>query len=514
MTAKPCFLFLLSGLLLIGAIGSRACAQFAPLLQRVPHSANTIFLFNAEKTFSSAVAQKEDWQKNFANSIEKGLVHLPVDTTHFVMAGHIDFDSMHPVWQVGAVKTKNKHDMVVIAKKSGGTRDTIGGHEAVLLPGGTYVVQCDPFTYATMAPAGRQAVARWMSETESAAPRFTPYLQEAIGYAEDSGTELIMAIELTDGFDPTVVKTRVEESSLVAEKKLEAAEVTAVLLSIKGLMLGVTLGEKPYGSIKVDFGRDARVLKGSAKQILLDGLANRGVMVDDLQSWNETVEGSTITFSGYLTTTGLRQITSLLDAPVAAAVATDEPAAQTSTSPSDEDPAAVASQKYFDSVNQFFSDLRDKEPQRIAQYGGWFEKYARKIDQLPMVNVDSEMLDYGAYVAQQLRNAAAAIQGIGIRSRVRQVDAAQQAGGVTPAYYGSAYDGGYAYGGNYYYGANAFARGNYVQEGLRQQQMARTQVKVQEKAVGTSAARAIVQDIEQATAMVRRQMTEKYKVEF
>ena len=84
---------------------------------------------------------------------------------------------------------------------------------------------------------------------------------------------------------------------------------------------------------------------------------------------------------------------------------------------------------------------------------------------------------------------------------------------MTPAYYGSAYDGGYAYGGNYYYGANAFARGNYVQEGLRQQQMARTQVKVQEKAVGTSAARAIVQDIEQATAMFRRQMTGKYKAE-
>ena len=109
----------------------------------------------------------------------------------------------------------------------------------------------------------------------------------------------------------------------------------------------------------------------------------------------------------------------------------------------DQDPAAVASEKYFSSVNQYFEDLRDKEPQRIAQYGVWFDKYARKIDQLPMVNVDSEMLTYGAYVAQQLRNAATAIQGIGIRSRVRQVDAAD-AGGVTPGYYGGNYNGGYA----------------------------------------------------------------------
>jgi len=381
----------------------------------------------------------------------------------------------------------------------------------VLLPSGAYVVQCDPFTMATMIPAGRQAIARWIADTEKATPQFTPYIQEAISYSEKSGTELIMALDLTDALDPAVIKARVDESALVAEKKLAAAEVTAVLLSAKGIMLGVTLGEKPYGSIKVDFGRDARVLEGSATQMLINALANRGAMIDDFQSWKEVVKENTITLSGYLTTTGLRQITSLLDAPIASAVATDEPAPESAL---DQDPAAVASEKYFSSVNQYFEDLRDKEPQRIAQYGAWFEKYARKIDQLPMVNVDSEMLDYGAYVSQQLRNAAAAIQGIGIRSRVRQVDAAQNAGGVTPGYYGGNYNGGYAYGGNYYYGGNAFARGNYVQEGLRQQQMARTQVKVQEKAAGTSAARAIIKEISNATAMVRRQMTEKYKVEF
>ena len=125
------------------------------------------------------------------------------------------------------------------------------------------------------------------------------------------------------------------------------------------------------------------------------------------------------------------------------------------------------------------------------------------------------MLNYGAYVSQQLRNAATAIQGIGIRSRVRQVDAAQSSGGAVPGYYGANYNGGYAYGGNYYYGYGGLGyRGNYVQEGLRQQQMARTQVKVQEKAAGTSAARAIIKDITTATATVRREMTQKYKIDF
>ncbi len=177
----------------------------------------------------------------------------------------------------------------------------------------------------------------------------------------------------------------------------------------------------------------------------------------------------------------------------------------------------MASQKYFSSVNQYIKDLRNKEPQRIAQYGIWFDKYARKIDQLPMVNVDNDMLDYGAYVAQQFRNAGTAIQGIGVRSRVRQVENVNAAGG--PGYWGSGYDGGgYYYGGSYYRGGygygGGYARANAVQSGLRQQQRIRTQVNVQEKAMGTSAARAIMKDIDNASAVVRREMTQKYNAEF
>ena len=81
MNAKSCFLPVLSAVLLAGVTGSQTYAQFTPLLQRVPGSANTIFLLNAEKVFSSELAQKQGWQKDFAKSIEQGLVHLPADTS-------------------------------------------------------------------------------------------------------------------------------------------------------------------------------------------------------------------------------------------------------------------------------------------------------------------------------------------------------------------------------------------------------------------------------------------------
>jgi hypothetical protein len=126
-----------------------------------------------------------------------------------------------------------------------------------------------------------------------------------------------------------------------------------------------------------------------------------------------------------------------------------------------------------------------------------------------MVNVDKDVLDYGEYVAQQLRNASAAIKGIGMRSRVRQVNAVSSG----PGYYGDNYDGGYYHGGVYYHGGLTMPSFDY-QAGLQWQQSQRTQIKTQEKYAGVAAARQIMTDVENATQQVRRQMVDRYNVDF
>lgn len=495
----------------IGLLTSSASAQFAKLVKRVPSSANTIILLNADKVFSSEVALREGWRTDFQKAIEAGMVHLPADTQQYILAAQTDFEYMQPVWQVGLLTTKTQHDLAEVVKKRNGTCDTVAGKSAVLLPDDSYVVQFDPRTIGALTPAGRQAVSRWISETEKIEPSFSPYIQEAISYCEKGGTEVIMAMDLADVVDPATVAEKLKASEVVTKAGLDAAAAADVLCSLRGVMLGVTFGEKPFGSIKVDFGKDLGPLKDVGPALLLDVLAQRGAMIDDFSSWKSKTDGKQIVLSGNLSATGMRKVFSLIDAPTAAE-AIAETSGEPAQSASDQEPAVVATQKYFASVNQYFEDLRDKEPQRIAQYGVWFDKYARKIDQLPMVNVDPAMLDYGAYVSQQFRNAGAAIQGIGVRKRVRQVQSVNSAGG--PGYYGDNYDGGYYHGDNYYYGANGYMRGNAVQSGLRQQQNIRTQVNVEEKAMGVSAAKAIVSELENATRELRRQMTEKYNVEF
>jgi len=500
-------------------------AQFAKLLQRVPKSVNTIVLLNAEKLLDSAVAVREDWRKEFRRSVTRGLTRLPLDTRQYVLASQTDFQFMHPVWELGVLSTKDKHDMVYIASKREGKQDTIGGLPAVLLPSDNYLVQFDETTYGALVPASRQAVARWIESTSSDTSEFSPYIQEAIGYADNSGTELIMAMDLMAVLYLEDVRELVKDSKLIADAGIDVEAASECLVSLQGVMLGVTFGERPFGSIKVDFGKDITILQDVAQQLLLDAIGKRGAMIDDFADWKGEVSGTEFRISGPLSEGGLRKILSLVHAPTAGSVVDDEAKGQESqsqqTQGADQQQLTIAAtQEYFASVNQYIEDLRDKKPQRIAQYGVWFDRYARKIDELPMLNVDNEMLDFGAYVSQQFRNAAAAIQGIGIRSSVRKVEEVNAAG--VPGYWGTAYDGGYSYDGSYYRGGYGYRgaavayrpAGGYQQAELRQQQRIRTQVNTQEKARGTSAARAIIQEVNQAVGTMRRNMTQKYNAEF
>ncbi len=61
-------------------------------------------------------------------------------------------------------------------------------------------------------------------------------------------------------------------------------------------MLGITFGEKPFGSIKVDFGADASLLKDVGAELLLEVLAKHGATIDDFATWKAKVDGKQIDF--------------------------------------------------------------------------------------------------------------------------------------------------------------------------------------------------------------------------
>ena len=173
-----------------------------------------------------------------------------------------------------------------------------------------------------------------------------------------------------------------------------------------------------YGKLKVDFRTDASILGGFAQLLLLDVLGNQGVMIDDFRDWKAQVKGSQISIEGNLTQAGLRQVLSVFEPPTA--IVSDEESTDKKSADPKRDPAnqaAYASQQYFQSVSRLLDDVRNKKDVKtIAQYGTWFSKYVLKIDRLPLVNVDSELLDYGAFVSEKMRDASMSVKGIAMNT--------------------------------------------------------------------------------------------------
>ena len=194
-------------------------------------------------------------------------------------------------------------------------------------------------------------------------------------------------------------------------------------------------------------------------------------------------------------------------------------------------------QQYFKSIERILKDLRGHkgEARSIGQFGVWFNNYANKIDRLPILNVDEQMLQYGQYVTQQLRNASMVIKGHGVAKSVAEVEAqanAQPFGGVIgqasgisgPSY--ESQNGGWAYGA---YGrglGTTAAYGWAARQGAantaywagrsqtRQAMQAQSTARMELKAQAGAQVQMIIEQLREAHSQMRVAMTQKYKVEF
>ena len=140
---------------------------------------------------------------------------------------------------------------------------------------------------------------------------------------------------------------------------------------------------------------------------------------------------------------------------------------------------------YFKSTQSLVSDLR-KGLKDTSATSAWMERYARRIDELPVLHVDELLIDYGDKLAETLRIMSVSKRQAGIRYGVRA----------------SSGDGGGYYDG-YNYGGDAYS-----------QAADRSQAKKEEMAVASDTRVQGWQLIDDATADIRRTLTKKYEVEF
>lgn len=477
------------GFLLV-SVASFVMGEFSDMVRRVPKDANVIMYMDVERLLASPMAAKEDWKGKRAEDYANRPMSLPPSVTKYVRAASINLDVDETAWQIALLEAKSIPSLESIAKKEKGYLDTVAGTKAVWSPRGAYAFKVSNNALGLVFPANRQYLSRWIKEKPG---QNSPYLTDALRQMTTAGPQLVIALDLEDLVQPQIVQERAKEMESLKNAKVKVDDVVKTVLGIKGITFSATVKDKATGKITVDFAGDAAVLKDVGKPLLLEVLENRGLALEDLESWKPSVTKNSLVMEGDLSKSDLMRLSSLLEFP---SLPLDETAEE---EPDAKDPKLYATQAHFKSVTSLLQDLNQKRKEftNPGHAAGWWETYAKRISRLPTQNVDEDMLEYSATVAELMRAMAQEGRGAGIRTGVQQANlATNYAGG-----YGNAGYGGYGYNGDRYSGA-------------RQQQAERNAIRAQETGKVAMAAGDIRQQIQNETAKISRLMTERYKVQF
>jgi hypothetical protein len=481
------------------AAGTAAAGPFDELLKRVPEQTNAILFVNAQSLKKSPFGVKRKWGELTQTNFQAGISNVPPAAARVLVAQHLDPRSLHHDWRLELVQMPTDVRLDELRRREGGTAEKIDAAPAVLSPGGSYFVQLAPSLLAEYHPADRQQVSRWIRFAQkNTRPAVSEYLIES---AQVLGNRpmAMLAVDLKDVFDLEGVRQRVKDSKLFRGERINLEDVAQTIASIRGLQIRVEAGDDITGEIRLDFADSIGPLRAFVKPLVLKAMEGMGAAVDEVQDWKPRVEDNTIMLQGTLTERAARLLLSPADTR-ATKYATAEIA--TMPTPSGADPNAAPSFTYFRSVNSLLDDLRADRDKTLAKRGYWYQQYAAKIDALPILNVDPQLVDFGAKLSQTLRLMANVASTTKTANSIIQANTMDQPVNV-PRGYAYGYNGWGSYG--WAYGSQLSNVDNYHQVGNMCAANQATEKAFREQTW---------KNIDDEAFTVRRKMTQKYKMEF
>ncbi len=472
-----------------GTTSAQAQDEFKPLLQKLPAGANAIIAIDADGLRNSAMGQAQDWtSKNEAAYVNTPFV-LPPEASRIIVASQLSpADDFQESWGLAVMNLKEPLSARVIARAEGGKVDEIAGLPTVISPNDAYFVSFSDEILGVMSPANRQVVSRWIAGTAKPSPFGTSVFLEESVRSLGGNSQIVMAIDLQDAFAPDQIDAALKQSPFVKDKPSEMEAWKKVLLSLTGVKLSIAVDQKISGQLSVEFGTDPAALNEHAKDAIINALHKFGVGFASIDTWKMNQSGNTIMLNGNLELTDLRKIMSLLELPSSnfSTLSESEPAKEDETTK-----VATASQKYFKSVMTLVKDLEHefKTNQDARRTMGivYLQRYADRIDDLPILNVDKELVTFGLTVAESLRGTGVTQGMSGVKTGVRKSSVYE-----TDARYNNDND---------YYE-------------YRSSQSIKNQIAREEGAVAVEARFNNWKQIEDNAASMRVQMTQKYSVEF
>jgi hypothetical protein len=491
----------LSALLLLVLVAApvRADKEFDEMLKRVPSTANGIVLIDAESLYASQLGQKEGWKAKHQQEYLGGAVMFPSTATHALFAAQMDQFGSADMYEIGLAYLSKPVTMDNLAKFEGGSTETVSGVPVVRSPRNCYFVNFTPQVLGTYAPASRQEFSRWVKFGLKGAESsdLSPYLKDA---AKKAGwkNQIVVAFDTTDMINPRMAKLHLAQMDAMSGKKDQLEGVAKLISSMHGISATITVTSKIEAELKVEFTDNIRPFASLLKPVLLEALVHKGAHIENLEAGEFTIGDNSLTLKGPMSEEGLRKILAIIQPPAA------------QTSPGDEgpgatpgvDPKLLASKRYYTSVSNMIAELKNKRVQKIQESGWWHTQYANKIDDLPILNVDPELLAWGGKISGMLRNIGASLQGVGLKNNALDAYRQETVYAWGPSYGGYGGWGGY---GSYYQPGGVWYENNYQEIWAAGRENTTKGAQDRNEVWG---------QIDQMTGNIRKQMTLKYNTEF
>ena len=170
-------------------------AQFQKTSKWVPDEANTLVMVRVKQVIGSDIASKEKWSSDRTKAFQSGASFIPPWADRLLIASHTDFQYFEPAWRVVVYEqSRNEIEISKVSQRVGGNIESISGKDAILLPNDAYLVEADTQTLVSMAPANRQATARWLRDSMASKSRLSDYLAAAVRFA-DKNADVIAAFD-------------------------------------------------------------------------------------------------------------------------------------------------------------------------------------------------------------------------------------------------------------------------------------------------------------------------------
>jgi hypothetical protein len=459
-----------------------------------PAGANVIALVNGEGLRFGAAKLKQSKDAAQKAASADLLAELPDHLKRAAIATNIDFDTLGQVWETTtATFDKPIPQVKAIADMQGGYVDQISGKSVVWSPRNRYIVPQGIDKVTVHLPANRPAVARWLRSLGQPAQPLADYLKKASERAFD-GAALVLAVDMADTISATQATAKLATLKSVATAGLNTEALAKLIGDLHGITFTVTVSDQFMGQLQLDFGSSPAMLSTAGQAMVLEACSRRGVLLPELNEWKPAVEGNSFTLSGPLDAISVINLLSFFTSSPSTDDATSQAppsaggnSASSASGGSTTASMADASKKYFTSVQRVLSECRNTKGLGPGERGMFNDRLSRKIDNLPLLNVDPALLDYGMNVAQLLRGAAVAIKSANVAAGGQK--AVQ---GSSSSYVG------------YYYSGYSFNDNSAYNESLTRQAHAE----------GMQQHVSNMQQIDNQTAEIRRAMTQKYMIEF